>query len=89
MERWQRDEAVLWRAGPAGALVVLAPGDSEPFVVRGRGLALWSELAEPATVEELVARLAERFAADPAVITADIEPVLGQLDERGAIRRAS
>jgi hypothetical protein len=87
MMRWQRNERTLWRAGPDGSLVVLAPTDQQPYVVHGSGAALWRALAEPRTTAEVAADLASSFGVASDVIIRDIEPVFAALVEHDAVRR--
>jgi hypothetical protein len=82
--RVRRARGVLWRAGGFG-VVLLAPVGREPLTLAGTGPALWAELAEPRTPMELRDRLADVFAADPAVVAADLEPALAELARVGAI----
>lgn len=84
--RWQRRREVLWRAA-LGQLVVLVPdrADAVPLVVTSPGAAVWALLEEPVTLEEIAATLAEVFGVDPATVEHDLEPVISQLAEAGAI----
>jgi hypothetical protein len=81
--RLVRARQVLWRAGAFG--VVLGVPGGEPVTLTGTGRALWDALARPVTRTELAAELAGVFAADPAVVRTDIEPVLAELGRVGAI----
>ena len=86
LPRWGRDERTLWRGGPGSFVVVLGPADAEPRSLRGTGAALWATLDRPRTVEEIATRLATEFDADPDVVRSDVEPVIAQLADVGAIR---
>ncbi|MGH9025750.1 MAG: PqqD family protein [Acidimicrobiia bacterium] len=85
--RWERDERALWRAAP-GLIVVLGPRGQAPIALHGSAVALWAALDRPRTVTELVGHLALAFDSDPEIIRADVQPVLDQLAEAGAVRRA-
>jgi hypothetical protein len=85
--RWRRHPAVLWRRS-LDAVLLLPEHAAEPVTLEGTGVALWELLAEPATVAQLAAVLAEAHDADPAVVAADIEPVVAQLAALGALEPA-
>jgi len=84
--RWRRDERTLWRVGPGSVVVVLGPHDATPRSLRDTGAALWAALDRPRSVHEVAARLAAEFDADPDVVRRDVEPVVAQLVETGALR---
>jgi DegT/DnrJ/EryC1/StrS aminotransferase family/Coenzyme PQQ synthesis protein D (PqqD) len=86
--RWERDERTLSRCTP-DVVVLLAPDGDEPIVLRGTGVALWQALDRPQNTEELANRLAADFQADPAVVLADIEPVIARLGAAGVLRSVS
>ena len=83
-ERWRRGPAVLWRRSLEAALV-LSPGVDEPLTLARTGADLWDLLAEPTPIDDLVAALAARYGAEPSVVTADVVPVLAELEAIGAI----
>jgi Coenzyme PQQ synthesis protein D (PqqD) len=82
--RMQRADAVLWREGEFG-VVVLAPGATEPQTLTGTGRALWHALDQPISPTDLAGALAVRFGADPGNVWADVVPVLTELARIGAI----
>jgi Coenzyme PQQ synthesis protein D (PqqD) len=84
----QRSPAVVWRDGEFG-VVLLAPGATEPQTLTGTGRELWRAIARPITTAELAAELADAFAADPAVVEADIAPVLNELRRLGALEEVA
>lgn len=53
------------------------------------GAAVWEALEAPRDLDELVDELAERFAADRAVVDADVRELLGDLQERGLVEWCS
>ena len=75
---------MLWRRS-LDAVLLLPAGSPEPLTLAGTGADLWDLLATPASTTELVAELAGRYAADPAVVAADLTPVLAELETLGAI----
>ncbi|MGH9115188.1 MAG: hypothetical protein ACRDWW_05090 [Acidimicrobiales bacterium] len=84
--QWTRSEAALWRV-VLDDVVVLAPRGEEPFALAG-GAALWSSLAEPRTVDDLVGGLAP----DGATPTTDgpedgVRRLLAELERAGAVER--
>lgn len=46
---------------------------------------IWRHLANQLTVAEIVARLAERYDADPATITVEVRRVIGELVQAGLL----
>ena len=76
--RWQRRSDVSWRAS-LDAVVVQAPTATDPSVLAGTAAAVWTLLAEPATVEELVDALTEVYGGDRAVIARDVEALVERM----------
>jgi hypothetical protein len=69
--------------------VLLGPDADDPVILRGTGVALWAALDRPQSIQELAARLAAEFDADPASVRSDIEPVIARLSDAGVLRKAS
>ncbi len=86
MARWRRRPDALWRRSLDGVVVLPADGDA-PVSLEGTGPALWDLLAEANDVEALARKLAGEHGTDPAVVAADIEPVLEDLEAAGALER--
>ncbi|MGH9056299.1 MAG: hypothetical protein ACRDYY_10645 [Acidimicrobiales bacterium] len=85
-EQWRRSEAALWRMA-LDDVVVLAPWGEEPFALAG-GAALWSSLAEPRTVCDLVGRLAPDGAApETGGPGDDVRRLLAELERSAAVER--
>jgi len=82
----RRVPAVLWRRSGT-AVVFLPPGAPDPLTLAGSGPEIWELLAEPRTLDALVTLLAAAHGADPDQVRADVEPVLDQLLESGALER--
>jgi hypothetical protein len=82
--RLVRVPEVLWRAGEFG--VVLAAPGHEPLTLTGTGRALWDALAQPIDPGVLATDLAASFRADPAVVAADLAPVLDELARVRAVK---
>ena len=82
----QRSPAVLVRSGAFG-VVVLGRHGEVPVTLAGTGVAVWEALARPCRLDELVARLAERFAVDPETIRADVAPAVDHLVSVGILER--
>lgn len=85
---WVRADGVLWRRTPV-AVVVLAAGAAEPFLLTGSGPALWQLLADPVDEAELCRRLAECYGTTVATVAPGVLEVLGHLADVGAVRRQS
>ena len=77
---------VLWRATIDGVLIrpLGAPALTK---LAGTGRALWAALDEPATFDDVCARLAAAHDAEVAAVAADLEPVIDDLVARGVLER--
>jgi hypothetical protein len=85
--RWRRRPDALWRRS-LDAVIVLPVGADEPLTLAGTGPALWELLAEPCTVAQLAAVLAEAYGAEPEVVEADVAPIVEELVRRQALEPA-
>jgi len=74
----------VWRA-TLTAVVVLAVDGPEPLVLAGTGNDVWTLLAEPRTLDELVAVMVERYSGDATVIAADVSALLARLSDAGVV----
>jgi hypothetical protein len=70
-------------------VLVLPPGADHPFVLSASGAAVWSALAQPRSVAEVVAELAERYATDPIIVRRDVGPLIEELTARGGLERVT
>lgn len=85
-DRFVRSPQVVWRTTLGGVLLrPLGAAHVRPLLLDGSGSLLWNALASPTSVEALCERLAEATGGDPAVISADVRPVLDELVRAGAI----
>src|SRR5262249_6555753 len=85
---WRRRDDVLWRR-PLDAVILMPEGGPGPVTLPGTGAAVWDVLEVPSTLTELVATLAEVYAADSAVVEHDITVLLAELESLGAVTRGS
>ena len=83
---WRRREDVLWRRS-LDAVILLPVDIDEPLTLPGTGASVWDLLAEPATVAELVAILADAYGADSTVVEHDVRALLAELEVLGAVAR--
>ena len=81
---WCRRPDVLVRRS-LDALVLLPVEGDEVLTLAGTGPEVWDLLAEPRSLDELATILAARHGAPDDVVAADIEPVLRQLVDSGAV----
>lgn len=81
---WHRCDGVLWRQS-LDAVVLLAPGEDEPIVLRGGGPAVWERLESPVTIEDLVRDLAAAHGSEEAQVEADVLELLDRLEAAGAV----
>lgn len=68
-------------------LVLLGPDSTDYFGLDAIAADIWGRLAEPCSVEALVADLARDYDAPEATIAADVEPVLNELVDGGLLTR--
>ena len=87
MTTWSRCEEVLWRR-VAGGVLLLPPGDAEPFVVTGPGAAVWDLLAEPCDVPSLTRALASDYGVGVEQVEQDVAPLLDALASRTVVTEA-
>lgn len=66
--------------------MLLASSAPSPSTLHGTGAALWGVFATPRTLSEAAEILAAMFAADAATVEADIAPIIGALEQTGALR---
>lgn len=85
------DDAVLCQVPEAlsrrliDGVLVLAPAMTEPLRVSGPGGAIWSLLAQPSTIAELVEALSTHYGAAVETVRVEIQPVLRALHDGGAV----
>ena len=85
--RYVRSPHVLQRR-TLDTFVLLAVEGDEPVVVGGTGADVWTLLAEPRTVEQLVEVLAQHYSGDPDVIAADVRALLETFAAAGVVLAA-
>lgn len=81
-DRVARTARVWERRGDFG-VVVLSETSAAPLTLAGTAVAVWDALAEPQTVDTLVADLARRFAAPIPVVRTDVVGLLDELSRGG------
>ncbi len=81
--RYQRRPDLLSRTAPG--FVTLARVDGTGVTLTGTGAAVWELLDEARSVAEVAAELAHTYDADAARISADVEPLLGELTASGYV----
>jgi hypothetical protein len=82
--RWTRTQAVLVRRLGAGVLLLPRRADA-PFLLTGAGVDVWDRLAEPASFDQVVGELVQRYDMAEPVVTEALDPVMRELAGRGAI----
>lgn len=83
---FRRAERVLTRRS-ADRVILLTPPGRDLLELRGTGLALWEVLASPRSSDDVASVLSRLFDVDPDTARRDIEPVLDELVEHGALER--
>ena len=87
MTTFQRSARAVWRAS-SGFLVAAVP-PSPPTRMAGSAAAVWQRLAEPVSLEELVAGLAAGLGAPAQQIRADVQLLLDALVPLGLVEARS
>jgi hypothetical protein len=85
--RYHRAPHTLWRHTLDTVVLLPVGSDAEPFALAATGPELWSLLAEPRSVDEMVEVLAVAHGVDPGTVAADVVPLIEQLRELGAIQQ--
>jgi hypothetical protein len=80
--RFRRSSGALWRAN--GPTVVLTDPDQEDFdeLSETAGV-IWSQLAAPRSLREIVETVADIYDVDPAAVAGEVSTLLEVLRERG------
>lgn len=71
-----------------GEVLVLRPGGADVLHLNSTASQVWGLLSEPTSREELVQALAEGYRTEPAVVAADVGPLLEVLLEHDVVRAA-
>lgn len=87
MTEYRRSPRAVWRASTA-VLVAAVPPNSPTRVV-GSAALVWSHLADPITLDELVERLARATGAAGATVRGDVAALLAQLEPLGLVEVVS
>lgn len=82
-----RSEDVLTRSVEDSVLLLRPDGSGRVVSLSGSGPEIWRLLSQPLSVEELVARLAERFGVPTSSIDGDVRRTLTALVEANVIVR--
>jgi hypothetical protein len=78
--------SIPWRR--VGEDILLAPAGREEFAhLSGTAAQVWGLLATPCTLTELIDVLAEMYSAPVERISTDVQSLIADLIERGAVRR--
>jgi len=85
--RYVRASDALWRQTPGTVLVRLPDGRGS--TLRGTGVTLWEELAQPRTIEELTDKLSSLFDDPDRAIQHDVREVMRTLIADGTVVRIS
>jgi hypothetical protein len=91
MTKLNPDSVVCHRANPVaadvgGETVLMSLERSRCYGLGEIGSDIWSKLASPVRVEDLVEELNARYEAPPGVVERDVLQLLTQLAEEGLIR---
>jgi hypothetical protein len=73
-------------ADVAGETVLMSLERSRCYGLGGIGSEIWSKLASPVRVADLVEEFSRRYAAPPGVIERDVLQLLTQLSDEGLIK---
>ena len=71
----------------SGETVLLSLADEHYYGLDGVGTRLWELIESGTTFGEAVATLSAEYEVDPAVLTADLQTLLADLDRKDLVRR--
>jgi hypothetical protein len=83
-----RAPSTLWREVLDG-VVVLGPRARKPRLITGPASRLWSLVAQPVALRDVVAAMALAHHTPAAVVGADLVPVVRALHRDGALERVT
>jgi hypothetical protein len=88
LSRLTQSSSIPWRR--VGDDIMLAPPGRDEFDrLSGTAAVVWSILETPCSLEDLVSTLAELYSVPAQEIATDVEALVADLQERGAIRQIS
>ena len=82
--RYRRTPGTLWRR-VLDEVLLFPPDATEPLSITKPGALVWTLLAEPISVADLVDQVATRFDAPRAQVQIDLEGLVAHLLTAGAI----
>jgi hypothetical protein len=85
---FRRRPDLLWRRS-LDAVMLLPAGADDVITIAGTGVDAWELLDTWRTVEALTDLLASRFGADRRVVEPDLEALISELRELGALEVAA
>jgi hypothetical protein len=68
-----------------GDTVVLSPTDMRYHALNDTASAIWDELAQPRTLDQIVSSLSERYDIDPDTCRDDVDACLASLADVGVV----
>jgi hypothetical protein len=68
-----------------GELVMMGQEQGEYYGLRDVAASLWQHLAEPRTLEDLVALVSDEYTVEPKTCRPDIEAFLAELTEKNLV----
>jgi len=80
---YRRSPRAIWRASSQLLVVAVPPG--APTRIAGSAALVWAQMAQPVTIDELVARLAVSTTVPAAAIRADVTAMLTELMPLGLV----
>jgi hypothetical protein len=88
-EKRYRRAVELMEAELGDELVALDTARGECFGFNGPAAAVWADLAEPRTFDQLRNTLMERFDVDTATCARDLAELLADLQGRGLVQQST
>jgi hypothetical protein len=83
---YRRAPGAIWRA--TGHFLVAALPPASPTRVAGSAALVWTQIAEPLTLDEIVGRLADAAGAPAAQVRHDVEALFAELVPLGLVEVA-
>ena len=84
MRIWERAPEVLWRRS-GDRRILMGPSTEDVLVVEGTGVPIWDALEQPASEEDLVTELSDRFGVRAEDVRGEVASFLTELRSAGLV----
>ena len=84
MRVWERASDALWRRS-GDRRILMGPSIEDVLLIEGVGGLIWDALEQPATEDDLVAELSDRFGVRTEDVRAEVASFLTELQSMGLV----